>query len=441
MFELYNDTDKELLKKWKKVIESQDAAPVKKLDHQYAMARMLENTSVFLRSRRDDLSSFGEATPTTVTGGIAKWEPIVISMVRRMGPTLLGSQFYGTQPMTSPSGLAFAIRPRYGTQVGTEVYDKAPKAHFTGANSAGNVNVADLPFDVQTNPLAVDGVNPLGSGFTTGGAMATATGEGDVGSEFSMTVDKVTVEAKTRSTKANYSEETAQDLASQHGISADALFTGLLSDQLAAETNYELLRKLYYSAVLGCTDTVSPGTYDLDTDSSGGWIAEKARTLAVRILHECSEIMAATRYGHGNYAIVDRKTYNLLHSAGLISDYGPSNSMFNGDDPIIRTNVPASGVLFGSVRIFRDDYANVPGTDGFVLVGYKGASELEAPVYFCPYVPVWNVRTVDPASGQPRIFFKTRYGIVANPLVDTNGAITARSNKCLRIFRVANIEI
>ena len=441
MFSIYNDHDKELAKKWSKVLDSDDAPKIKNLEQRYGLARLLENTANHLKSTREGLVEFSEATPTTVTANIAKWDPIVISMVRRMGPTLLGQQLVGTQPMTSPQGLAFAIRPRYTNSSGAEVYKSAPKAHFTGQNSAGVVNAADLPFDVETNPIAKDGAGAIGSGFTTGKAMPTATGEGNIQSEFSVTVDKVPVAAETRSTKANYSEETAQDLASQHGISADALFTGLLTDQLAAEINYELLRTLYHVAVLGCSDTTTPGEYNLDVDSSGGWVAEKARTLAVRILHECSEIMANTRAGHGNFAVVDRKTYNLLHSAGLISDYGPSNSMFSGDDPIIRTNVPASGVLFGSVRVFRDDYANVPGQDGFCLVGYKGASELDAGVFYAPYVPVWNVRTIDPDSGQPRIFFKTRYGVVQNPLTDTNGVITARSNNFYRLFAIRNIEI
>jgi hypothetical protein len=443
MFALYNEQDIELSKKWAKVINSPDARPIAEHDlgTRYGLARMLENTQKFLQTARE--GEFMESTPTTVTANVAKWDPIILSMVRRMGPTLLGNQLVGVQPMNSPQGLVFALRPRFKNASGAEIHKGAPKAHFTGFKSDGSAGGvgADIATDIQTNPLAVAAPgDPLGNAFTTGTAMDTATGEGDITSEISMTVDKVPVTAKTRSCKASYSLETAQDLASQHGLSADALFTGLLSEQLAAETNYEILRTLYRIAVLGCSDTTTPGVYDLDVDCDGRWLGEKARILAVRIINEASEIMAATRTGHGNFAVVDRKTYNFLYSGGHISDLGPSNGMFTGSDPVVRDQNVGVGMLMGTLKIYRDDYAQMAGNTGFVMIGFKGGSELDAGMFYTPYVPVWTVRVNDQDSGQPRIFFKTRYGLVQNPLTDTNGALTARSNPFYRIFRVDSLD-
>ncbi|ASV44635.1 major capsid protein [Agrobacterium phage Atu_ph04] len=443
MFELYTEEDVELSKKWKDLIDAPTARPVKEhdLDTRYGLARLLENTQNWLNAERGGI--FNEATPTTVTGNIAKWDPILLSMVRRMGPTLLGNQLVGVQPMQTSNGLVFALRPRFSSAAGAEIHKGAPRAHFTGLKSDGSAGGSGAPIasDIETNPLATTGTDPLGSLFTTGTGMPVATGEGNVNSEVSMTVDKVPVEAKTRSVKANYSLEMAQDMMTQHGISADALFSNLLAEQIASETNYEILRTLYRVAVLGCEDTTTPGVYDLDVDTDGRWAAEKARVLAVRILQEASEIMAQTRFGHGNFAVVDRKTYNFLYMGGQISDLGPSNGMMTGDDSIVRSANVGVGLLLGSIKIYRDDYATLPGQDGFVLVGYKGATAMEAGVFYTPYVPVWSVRVNDQDSGQPRIFFKSRYGIVQNPLTDTNGALTFRSNPLYRIFKVANIAI
>jgi len=443
MFALYNEQDIELSKKWAKVIDSPEAKPIRKDDFstRYGLARMLENTENFLRTAKE--GEFMESTPTTVTGNVAKWNPIILSMVRRMGPTLLGNQLVGVQPMNSPQGLVFALRPRYTNASGAEIHKTAPKSYFTGVKSDGSAGGtgAEIATDVQTNPLARTSTDPFGTDFTVGTAMPTTMGEGDVASELSMTVDSVPVSAKTRSCKATYSLETAQDLASQHGLSADALFTGLLSEQLASETNYEILRTLYKIAVLGAQDTAAAGVYNLDVDNNGRWMGEKSRVLAVRIINEASQIMADTRLGHGNFAVVDRKTYNYLYSGGHISDLGPSNDMVIGSDPVVRDQNVGVGILMGTIKIYRDDYATMPGTEGFCMVGYKGGSELDAGFFYCPYVPVWTVRVNDQDSGQPRMFFKTRYGTVANPLVDTNGVSTPRSNAFYRIFKIAGIEI
>lgn len=445
---IYNENDIELEKKWKKVIDA-DGAPkiaAENLDMRYGMARLLENTFQEIKNERaSGHGMFAESTPTTVTGGIAKWDPILISMVRRIGQTILSNRLVGTQPMTGPSGLIFAVRPRYQTQTGPEVLTGPPRTAFTGLNSDGTPgwDLANaVPTDTAQDPFAkLQPADPFGTGYTTGFGMDTATGEGDINSQLTFTVDSSRVDAKTRSSKATYSMETAQDMARQHGMNADAFLTSILADNIAAETFQEILRSMYISAKLGCTDTAQPGIYDLNVDSSGGWIAEKARTLALRIMYEASEIMAETRAGYGNFAVVDRKTYNLLQGAGLISDYGPSNNMMTGADPILKNNVPNSGLLFGQLEVWRDDYANLGNRQGFCLVGYKGSNEADAAIYHCPYIPVWTVRTVDPVSTQPIVSFKTRYGVAANPLADTEGKILPRSNPMLRLFRIDNVEI
>jgi hypothetical protein len=250
----------------------------------------------------------------------------------------------------------------------------------------------------------------------------------------------VPVAARTRNLKWRWSIEMAQDLATQHGVDAGSMFDALAAQQISAEINYEILRKLYFSAVLGAADTAVPGTFHLTNDTDGRWVGERGKVLAMRIQLEAALIMQNTRLGHGNFVVCDVKTYNVLYNAGLISDFGPSNTMFQGPDPVIRDNTVAVGRL-GNMMVYRDDYVQMPAGEGFCLVGWKGATEAEAGMFYCPYLPVTMASTIDPASGQPISFAKTRYGLVSNPLAGANGAVTARSNPVYRLFKVAGLRL
>jgi len=436
--EFYGENDHFLAQKWKKVLEAQDDTmePVKDKTKQMGIARMLENTRNFLASQK---SVFQEAAPTNTAGGVSGYDQVVISLVRRMGPQILGNQLVGTQPLTGPTGLAFAWRPRFNNQSGAEIALNNTQADFTGLDSAGAREAAVVATDRASDPTADAGTG-IGSGFTTGGFMSSGEGEDDVTAQVAMTVDSVPVQAKTRALMSNFSMEMIQDLAAQHGVDGKSMFGSMMSEQLTSEINYETLRKLYISAVLGCSDTTTPGVYDLNADTDGQWIGEKGRILAMRILHECSQIMFDTRTGHGNFAVVDTKTYNLLANSGFISELSPANNQFSGASEVITDTTTAVGMLMGKVRIYRDDRAQVSSPNaGFCMVGWKGDAEYAAGAFYCPYVPVWSVETVSPTSGQPVMFFKTRAGFVVNPLADTNGAVVARTNKFYRLFRVTGI--
>lgn len=424
LFDMYNKADEEVVKKWTPVLEAEDVAPITDVNVKFGTARLLENAEKFMN----------EATPGTTAGNVAGLDPAILSMVRRMGPTILGNQLVGVQPMQTPNAQIFALRPRYTNSAGAEVHKSAPDSAFTGLSSDGTKgNVTPVATDTVTDPMAAV--------FTTGTAMDTATGEGDVGAEFSVTVDAVPVIAQTRTSKASMSYETLQDLSSQHGIDGRALFSGLLAEQLAAETNYEILRKLYISAVLGSSNSAVPGTFNLAVDSDGRWTAEDIRLLALHILQEATEIMQNTRLGHGNFAVVSSNVYNALFGAGLISDAGPSNTMFAGSNPVIKTNTPGIGILLGSITVYRDDYARPAPGKGFVLVGWKGNTPVEAGFFYAPYIPAFQVETHDENSFQPRMAWKSRYGLAASPLADTNGAVVARTNPFYRIFAVSSITI
>jgi len=351
-----------------------------------------------------------------------------------MGPTILDNSLVGVQPMPGPTAQIFAIRPRYDNAQGEEIYQNPRRHAHTGVDSAGNKG--------NTNAVASDTErDPFASAFSAGSAMSTLLGEGDVDAESSVTIDSVPIQAKTRAHKASFSEELAQDMQSQHNVDARALISGVLGEALVAETKLEILRKMYLSAVTGAQDTTTAGVYDLDVEPDGRWLAEKGKILAMRILKEASEIHDETRLGHGNFAIVDSNTFNLLWGSGMISDLGPSNNLLSGSSPVVKDTNPGIGNLMGQMTVYRDDVHKPANTRGFCMVGWKGSNPWEAGMYHAPYIPAWLTTATDERSFQPRLAWKSRYGLAANPLADTNGQITAGTNPFYRKFRIDNLVV
>ena len=431
LFSMYNEADLEIANKWSPTLEAEDVAPIEDINVKVGTARMLENALI-------EQERFMEATPTTVAANIANLNPAIGSIIRRVGPTLMNlNAIVGVQPLPGPNAQAFSMVPKYiDNGADAELNLNPANSAFTGRSSDGSVgwdSTSAVASDTEQDPFA--------AAFTYGGTHSTAQGEGDIASELSLDVVSTPVNVGTRVVKATFSEESYQDMLRQHGVNSRTLFDEMLSKQIAAETEQEIVRKLYDTAVLGCADTATPGVYDLQADTDGRWIGENARVLAMRIISEASEIFLNTRIGHGSFAIVDHRTYNVLYSAGLIENGTTTNSVFSGSSALVKSTTPGQGVLMGEITIIRDDNIRPAAGTGTVLVGYRGASPFEAAAYYCPYIPAWPLGELrDENSWQPKVAWKSRYGTLANPFAGTNGAFTNRSNPLLRVFRIDNLS-
>jgi hypothetical protein len=406
---------------------------------------VLENQEKALAEESRQLN---EVAPTNNYGGgaIGSYDPILISLVRRALPNLIAYDICGVQPMTGPTGLIFAMRSRYRTQSGAEALFNEANTAFTGTNALGaNGNVRGS-FS-NTNPvfaLGDDDVYGYGRGMTTGQAEAL----GDVGTnqfaEMAFSIDKVTVTARSRALKAEYTMELAQDLKAVHGLDAETELANILSTEILAEINREVVRTIYSSATVGAQYGVTTaGTFDLDTDSNGRWSVEKFKGLVFQIEREANAIARATRRGKGNIIIVSSDVASALAMAGVL-DYTPAlQANLNVDD----TGNTFAGLLHGRIKVYIDPYfGGSANGDELVTVGYKGTSPYDAGLFYCPYVPLQMVRAIGQDTFQPKIGFKTRYGMVANPFATANGDgvvgdrnTSGQANIYYRIFRVRNL--
>jgi len=367
-------------------------------------------------------------------------------------PNLVAYDLAGVQPMNGPTGLIFAMRSRYTSQTGTEALFNEPDTRFSGAR--------DVNFDAITGigtTAAQDGTNPAvlndGGTYNSGGAMSTADSErlGADGSgvdfnEMAFSIEKVTVTAQSRALKAEYSLELAQDLKAIHGLNAEAELANILSTEILAEINREVIRTIYQVAEQGAADNVAnAGTFDLDVDSNGRWSVEKFKGLIFQIERDANAIAQRTRRGKGNVIMCSADVASALTMAGVL-DYTPAlNANLNVDD----TGNTFAGVLQGKYRVYIDPYAANTGSVGggaqYYVVGYKGSSPYDAGLFYCPYVPLQMVRAVGENTFQPKIGFKTRYGIVSNPFAEGDvsqqglGRVTANSNRYYRRVRVLNL--
>lgn len=432
----------ELQKKWQPVLEHPELEAIKDPYKKAVTALVLENQQQALKESAEVLS---EAGPTNVAGGVQNFDPILISLVRRALPNLIAYDVAGVQPMTGPTGLIFAMRAKYNNQTtGAEAFYNEANTVFSGASSAQNPYGfrGDLAADTANSAVA----NEAANAFTTGIGMPTATAE-QLGvaegsfHEMAFSIEKVTVTAQSRALKAEYSLELAQDLKAIHGLDAETELSNILSTEILAEINREVIRTIYASAVVGAQyGTTTPGYFDLDTDSNGRWSVERFKGLIFQIERDANVIAKQTRRGKGNVLIVSSDVASAMAMAGVLQ-YTPA---LQADLQVDDTGNTFAGLLHGRIKVYIDPYyGGYTSNQELVTVGYKGSSPYDAGLFYCPYVPLQMVRAVDQYTFQPKIGFKTRYGMVANPFAEGltvgNGRLNARSNKYYRIFGVNNL--
>ena len=433
-----------LQKKWEGVL---DHADLPKITDPYKRAV----TAVILENQATEMQKSGmmtEAAPTnsagtsgfsgtsTATGPVAGFDPILISLVRRSLPNLIAYDICGVQPMTGPTGLIFAMRSMYGTD---RVPSTGVEAFFNEANTQFTTNGAPAQTALAVGAAAA---NTFVGNAAAGLGHTTAQGEDNPFQEMGFSIEKVTVTANTRALKAEYSMELAQDLKAVHGLDAETELSNILSAEILAEINREVVRTIYGTAVTGAQiGTTTAGTFDLDTDSNGRWMVEKVKGLAFQIEREANAIAKATRRGKGNIMICSSDVASALAMAGIL-DYNSalqSQVSLTVDD----TGNTFAGTLFGRIKVYIDPYFVASGTSEFAVVGYKGTNAYDAGLFYCPYVPLQMVRAVDTTTFQPKIGFKTRYGMVANPFAQGttqgSGARTVLTNNYYRAFKVKNI--
>ena len=454
-----------LQEKWAPLLDHEGMGDIKDNHRRMVTAVLLENQEKTLKEEQEFL---GEAAPTNSTGaGISNFDPVLISLIRRAMPNLVAYDLAGVQPMNGPTGLIFAMRSRYNSQSGDETFYDEVDTAFSGIGTAGTpISGADdyvagsqneavgLGTDAQSgsNPGALDGGGSptdgtsynVGEGMQTGTAEALGT-DGNGFNEMAFSIEKVTVTAKSRALKAEYSLELAQDLKAIHGLNAEAELANILSTEILAEINREVIRTIYNVAKPGAQANVATsGTFDLDVDSNGRWSVEKFKGLIFQIERDANAIAQQTRRGKGNMILCSADVASALTMAGVL-DYTPAlNSNLNVDD----TGNTFAGTLQGKYKVYIDPYAG--GFNGssagaqYYVAGYKGSSPYDAGLFYCPYVPLQMVRAVGENTFQPKIGFKTRYGIVANPFAEglntTNtGRIKRNSNTYYRRVKVNNL--
>jgi len=427
-----------LQEKWSPVLNHQELSPIQDKYRRAVTSVILENQE---RALNEDARFLSEAAPTNSTGaGISNWDPILISLVRRAMPNLIAYDVAGVQPMTGPTGLVFAMRSRYSSQAGAEAfYDEANTA-FSGAGAQAGTNPSVLN-DVNSGGTASPGTYTTGTPVSTATAEALGDSAGNPFAEMAFSIEKFSVEAKSRALKAEYSMELAQDLKAIHGLDAETELANILSSEILTEINREVVRTIYTVAEKGAqTDTANAGIFDLDVDSNGRWSVEKFKGLMFQIERDANVIAQKTRRGRGNVIICSSDVASALNQAGKL-DYTPALSNNLADDD---TGNTFAGVLNGRYRVYIDPYAANQAAKQFYVIGYKGSSFADAGVFYCPYVPLQMVRAVDSNSFQPKIGFKTRYGMTANPFAGGatapgTGALTANANVYYRRVQVTNI--
>lgn len=437
----------ELDKKWSPVLEFDGLPKIKDPYKRAVTALVLENQE---RAMMEEARQLNETAPTNNYGGgsIQAYDPILISLVRRALPNLIAYDICGVQPMSGPTGLIFAMRSRYSSQSGTEALFNEPNTAFSSTNAAGaNGNVS--AGYANTNPVydtATASTYGLGRGMSTAQSEALGDVSTNQFAEMAFTIDKVTVTARSKALKAEYTMELAQDLKAVHGLDAETELSNILSTEILAEINREVVRSIYRSATVGAQYGVTTaGTFDLDTDSNGRWSVEKFKGLIFQIERECNAIARATRRGKGNIIIVSSDVASALAMAGVL-DYAPAmQASLEVDD----TGNTFAGTLHGRIKVYIDPYfgGSTIG-DELCTVGYKGTSPYDAGIFYCPYVPLQMVRAVGQDTFQPKIGFKTRYGMVANPFATLagDGSVADRTtnannaNIYYRIFRIRNLS-
>ena len=459
-----------LQEKWAPLLNFDGLDPIKDSHRRNVTAILLENQEQHLREASAFDNGLLLETPTNAgnaagaSGGfsgsaaaggpVAGFDPILISLIRRAMPNLVAYDLAGVQPLSGPTGLIFAMRSRYGSQTGNETfYDEVDTAFSGQNNSLGLAGFSSATSGLGTTDQA--GTNPgllnptgsadqtaynVGQGMLTGDAENLGNGDTNQFNEMAFSIEKVLVEAKSRALRAEYTLELAQDLKAIHGLSAEAELANILSTEILAEINREVIRTIYKVAEQGAAvNTATPGVFDLDIDSNGRWSVEKFKGLLFQIERDANAIAQRTRRGKGNVIMCSADVASALTMAGVL-DYTPAlNANLNVDD----TGNTFAGVLMGKYRVYIDPYSANVSANQYYVVGYKGSSPYDAGVFYCPYIPLQMVRAVDPKMYTPSIGFKTRYGMVANPFAEGPdkglGALKINSNRYYRRVQVKNL--
>ena len=465
----------QLQEKWAPLLNSDSADPIKDAHRKMVTAVLLENQEKFLSEERNFLTeaptnlgnaagaSGGFGGGATAAGPVAGFDPVLISLIRRSMPNLVAYDLAGVQPMNGPTGLIFAMRSRRDSQSGDETFFDEVNTAFSGQDAGNDITQgtyvsgsdgASVGFGT-TSPGAKHGTNPgllnpssdatqgdyaVGQGMSTADAEALGGASGDQFNEMAFSIEKVTVTAKSRALKAEYSLELAQDLKAIHGLNAEAELANILSTEILAEINREVIRTIYKVAESGAAvNTATSGIFDLDVDSNGRWSVEKFKGLLFQIERDANRIAQRTRRGKGNMILCSADVASALTMAGVL-DYTPAlNANLNVDD----TGNTFAGVLQGKYRVYIDPYSSNSQPNQYYVVGYKGTSPYDAGLFYCPYVPLQMVRAVGQDTFQPKIGFKTRYGMVANPFAEGTtaglGRLKVGSNRYYQRVTVQNL--
>ena len=437
-------------KKWQPVLEHPDLPKITDAYRRAVTSVILENQE---RASKEDSAYLAEAAPTNATGSaVANWDPILISLVRRAMPNLIAYDIAGVQPMTGPTGLIFAMRSRYTSQAGGESFFDEADTDFSGRNAAGSsVDGFSATDHSGANPAVLNDGSPgtytKGTAMTTAKAEALGDASGNAFAEMAFSIEKSTVTAKSRALKAEYTMELAQDLKAIHGLDAETELANILSAEILAEINREVVRTIYINSEKGAQtgNVTTAGIFDLDTDSNGRWSVERFKGLMFQLERDANRIAQRTRRGKGNIIICSSDVASALQMAGVL-DYTPAlNNNLNVDD----TGNTFAGVLNGRFKVYIDPYSANSNAKQYYVVGYKGTSPYDAGIFYCPYVPLQMVRAVGQDTFQPKIGFKTRYGLVANPFAETgaqsgaatavNDAGSANANRYYQKVQVANL--
>lgn len=437
-----------LEQKWAQVLDHEALPKITDKHRRAVTAIVLENQAIALKGDAQMLQETalnatggGLTGAATATGPMAGYDPILISLVRRSLPNLIAYDICGVQPMTGPTGLIFAMRSNYANATARldEAFYQEANSSFTGtgvAQTALTLTASGNTAAVFATPVAP------GVGISTSVAEGLGDGTNPAFSEMGFSIEKVTVTAKTRALKAEYTLELAQDLKAVHGLDAETELSNILSAEVLSEINREVIRTIYAVAKVGAqVGTTNAGTFDLDTDSNGRWMVEKIKGLVFQIEREANTIAKQTRRGKGNVVVCSSDVASAFALAGVLDYAGAlkDNISLNVDD----TGNTFAGTLLGRYKVYIDPYFPAAQTQEFAVVGYKGSNAFDAGIFYCPYVPLQMVRAIDTATFQPKIGFKTRYGIVANPFaegaVQGSGALNVRANMYYRAFKIANI--
>ena len=439
-----------LQEKWQPVLEHPDLPTIEDSYKRAVTTLILENQEAALK---EDKAYLTEAAPVNAMSGgqMDTWDPILISLVRRAMPNLIAYDVCGVQPMTGPTGLIFAMRSSFTSQDGAEALMDESMPDISNQNAAGTIGGGDVG-STETNPAVLNdspsaGTYVSATGMTTAQAEALGDSATNAFAEMAFSIEKSTVTAVSRALKAEYTMELAQDLKAIHGLDAETELANILSSEILAEINREVVRSLYITAVAGAqVNTTTAGIFDLDTDSNGRWSVEKFKGLMFAIERDANAIGQQTRRGKGNMLIVSADVASALNMAGVL-DYTPAlNNNLNVDD----TSTTFAGVMNGRFKVYVDPYSANVAASQYYVCGYKGTSPYDAGFFYCPYVPLQMVRAVGESSFQPKIGFKTRYGLAANPFaaagavaagdtVNTDASLDANTNAWYRRVKVTNL--